>query len=146
LSDTEPPEGILNYPTWLLELNGDRWAVGVEEGRIQGRTLVAKLAGSDDRDQATAFRGAAISVHRDELDDRGLREGEYFWTDLEGLSVETQDGVLLGEVVNLFETGANDVMVVRGERERLLPYLWQQVVLEVDLDSGRMVVNWDPAF
>lgn len=53
---------------------------------------------------------------------------------------------MLGTVDHLFETGANDVLVVVGERERLLPYVWDQVIRGVDLDAGIMRVDWDPDF
>ncbi|MGB5651630.1 MAG: PRC-barrel domain-containing protein, partial [Sedimenticolaceae bacterium] len=65
---------------------------------------------------------------------------------LVGLEVRTLDGVDLGRIGHLFETGSNDVIVVQGERERLIPYIWDQVVREVDLDAGTMLVDWDPEF
>ena len=74
------------------------------------------------------------------------RPGEYYWADLVGLEVRTLDGVDLGRIEQLFETGSNDVIVVQGERERLIPYIWDQVVREVDLDAGTMLVDWDPEF
>ena len=49
-------------------------------------------------------------------------------------------------VKDLMETGANDVIVVEGDRERLIPYIWQRVVRDVDLDGGLMIVDWDPDF
>ena len=72
--------------------------------------------------------------------------GEYYWADLVGLRVETVDGVELGRIEQLFETGSNDVIVVQGDRERLVPYIWEQVVREVDLEAGVMRVDWDPEF
>ena len=72
--------------------------------------------------------------------------GEYYWADLEGLAVETTEGVPLGKVSHLFETGANDVMVVEGERKRLLPFVTGQYIVSVDFEAGRIVVDWDPDF
>ena len=89
--------------------------------------------------------GSDILVPRSALPET-TAPGEYYWADLIGLNVKTLDGVELGRIEQLFETGANDVIVVQGERERLLPYIWQQVVREVDLDAGRMLVDWDPEF
>ena len=60
--------------------------------------------------------------------------------------MRTVDGVGLGRIEQLFETGANDVIVVQGERERLIPYVWERVVREVDLAAGVMVVDWDADF
>ena len=73
------------------------------------------------------------------------KPGEYYWVDLEGLKVATVDGVELGTISHLFNNGANDVIAIKGERERYLPYT-PDVVREVDLDGGRMVVDWDPEF
>jgi 16S rRNA processing protein RimM len=81
-----------------------------------------------------------------------LPSGEYYWYQLEGLDVFTVSGECLGKVHHLMETGSNDVVVVRAtsgsidQRERLIPYLPDQVVQQVDLDQGRMVVDWDPEF
>ena len=47
---------------------------------------------------------------------------------------------------HLCNTGANDVLVVIGERERLIPYIWDQVVQQVDLEAHLLVVDWDPMF
>jgi 16S rRNA processing protein RimM len=125
---------------------GGRWqAWNVAAGRFQGKHLVLKLEGCDDRDRAEALRGADIALPRDRLP-ADTAAGEYYWADLQGLLVVTTEGVELGRIDYLFETGANDVMVVAGERERLLPYVWQQVVREVDLERQRMVVDWDPDF
>lgn len=144
-SDTDPRDNIVRYSPWYID-RGKGWeACELEGGRAHGKTVVVKLAGCDDRDAAAEWVGGTIAVRRDQLDER-LEEGEYYWTDLEGLEVVTTEGVALGRIDHLFETGANDVMVVEGERRRLIPYLWEQVVKEVSLDDRRMVVDWDPEF
>ena len=144
-SDTDPRDNIVGYSPWYLD-RGKGWELcELDEGRAHGKGVVARLAGCEDRDAAAEWIGATIAVRRDQLDDR-LDEGEFYWTDLEGLEVVTTEGVVLGRLDHLFETGANDVMVVKGERERLLPYLWEQVVKEVSLEDRRMVVDWDPEF
>lgn len=144
-SDTDPRDNIVSYSPWYLN-RGEGWEKCVlEGGKVHGKGVVAKLPGCDDRDAAAEWMGALIAVRRDQLDDQ-LVEGEFYWADLEGLEVVTVDGVVLGKLDHLFETGANDVMVVKGDRERLLPYLWEQVVKEVSLEDRRMVVDWDPEF
>jgi 16S rRNA processing protein RimM len=144
-SDTDPRDNIVGYSPWYLN-RGKGWEVcELDGGRAHGKTVVVKLSGCEDRDAAAEWIGSVIAVRRDQLDDR-LEAGEYYWTDLEGLEVVTVDGVALGRVDHLFETGANDVMVVKGDRERLVPYLWEQVVKEVNLEDRRMVVDWDPEF
>lgn len=144
-SDTSPRDNILRYSPWWLLRQGQRETVTVKGGRQQGKTLVAKLAGCEDRDHAEALVGAEIAIPRERLP-ATEGPGEFYWADLVGLAVRTVDGVELGRIETLFETGANDVIVVVGERERLIPYLWQQVVRRVDIAGGVMEVDWDPDF
>ena len=144
-SDTSPRENIVSYSPWHLLREGRREVWKVNAGRLQGKAVVAKLAGCNDRDAAEGLAGAVITIPRTELP-RITRPGEFYWADLVGLAVRTLDGVELGRIDQLFETGSNDVMVVLGDRERLVPYIWQQVVRDVDLDAGVMVVDWDPDF
>jgi 16S rRNA processing protein RimM len=139
-SDTDPPENILRYRPWLV---GDTEMV-VAEGHRQGKALVARLVGCDDRAAAAELTGKSIAVRRRQLPPP--RPDEFYWADLEGLAVATPDGVDLGTVSHLFATGANDVIVVAGERERLVPFLWGQVVQDVDFERRRIVVDWDPEF
>ncbi len=73
-------------------------------------------------------------------------DGSWYWMDLIGLQVVTTGGVVLGQVTGLVETGANDVLVVQGERERLVPFVIDQYVKRVDLDAGLIEVDWDPEF
>jgi len=139
-SDTEPPENILRYRPWLV----DGVETDVLEGRRQGKAVVARLAGCADRDAAVELTGRRIEVYRDQLPPP--KADEFYWIDLEGLDVQTLTGVDLGRVSHLFPTGANDVMVVQGERERLLPFIWGQVIKDVDFERGRILVDWDPEF
>jgi 16S rRNA processing protein RimM len=142
LSDTDPPEGILSYTPWLLGVGSTRWTV--REGKRHGKGLVVSLEGCDDRDRAAALVGQDISVGRDQLPPPSADEP--FWVDLEGLSVVTTEGVELGSIHHLFATGANDVIVVEGERERLLPFIRDDVVKDIDFERRRMLVDWDPLF
>ncbi len=140
VSDTEPPENIFRYRPWMV---GDR-TIGVLERQRNGKTLVARLEGCDDRDTAAGLTNRCISVYRDQLPPP--RANEFYWTDLEGLSVQTTAGRDLGRIGHLFATGANDVMVIQGDRERLLPFIWDDVVRDIDFDQGLMRVDWDPDF
>ncbi|WP_456404810.1 ribosome maturation factor RimM [Thiolapillus sp.] len=142
-SDTRPRENILKYSPWYLQRN-QRWEKWIPvTGRRQGKLVLAKLQGCNDREAARELMDAEIAVQRAQLP---KAKDEFYWADLEGLQVITQQGVELGKVSHLFETGANDVLVVRGDRERLIPWIWKQVILDVDLEQGRMIVDWDPEF
>lgn len=143
-SYTEPRLRIFSYWPWRLTLAGSEFDVADAQGHEQGKRIVAKLPGCDDRDAAAKLIGATIHVPRSALPKP--KRGEYYWTDLEGLTVVDKDGVDLGKVSHLFATGANDVLVVRGERERLIPFVTGQFVIEVDLDAGRITVDWDRDF
>jgi 16S rRNA processing protein RimM len=144
LSGAEPAAALLDYSPWLLLRDGEWKSYKVLDGGVHGKGLVAHLEGVDDRDQAELLRGAEIAVERARLEPLG--EGEYYWADLIGLRVVTTQGVELGRIERLMETGANDVLVVRGERERLIPYLRPEVVTAVDLAAGTLQVDWDPEF
>ena len=143
-SHTAPRKGILSYKTWYLHRNDGWQAYKLAAGHAQGKGVVAQLEGFIDRDQAATLMGIDIAIKREQLPK--LKPGEYYWTDLEGLRVENLEGVELGVVSHLFETGANDVMVVEGDRERLIPYTRGEAVQEVDLEAGRILVDWDPDF
>lgn len=133
------------YATWYLG-GADGWEERtLEQGRRHGKTLVAKLSGCDDREAAIDLMDRIIAVRRSQLPAVSGQD-EFYWTDLEGLSVIDRDGNSLGNVNYLFETGSNDVLVVQGEEEHLIPYIPEQVVLEVDLAKGLIVVDWDPEF
>ena len=146
-SYTEPRLGIFDYQPWLLEN-----ASGVVEehrgasGRAQGKGMVAALAGIGDRDAAAGLVGARIFVARAAMPP--ARPGEFYQSDLEGLEVVNLAGVALGRVSHLFETGANPVLVSREEdgREHLIPYVPDVDVTAVDLDAGRITVDWDGEF
>lgn len=134
----------MSYSPWLLRRNGDAQSYEVADGRTQGKAMIARLTGIDDRDAAAPLVGAEILVARDQFSDTG--EHEFFWIDLVGLRVETEDGQLIGEVDHLLETGANDVLVVDGQRRVLVPFVMNEVVKRVDISGGLIVVDWDPGF
>jgi 16S rRNA processing protein RimM len=144
LSWIEPREEIAEYSPWQIR-QGEGWKEWkVAEFRPHGKGLAARLVGLDDRDQAAALLGADIAVWRDELGEP--EPGQYYWADLVGLEVRHVEGQSFGKVDGLMATGANDVLVVKGERERLVPFIQGQVIKGVDLDAGIISVDWDPDF
>ncbi len=144
-SYTEPRENIVTYSPWYLRTEGGEWSTReVVAGHRHGKGIVAQLRGCDDRDAAAALLGAEVAIRREQLPETA--PGEFYWSDLVGLEVVTREGMLLGRVDHLLETGANDVLVVMGERERLIPYIDGSVILGVDLEGGRIEVDWDPEF
>lgn len=141
--DTETLDGLLDYPEWWLG-RGDQWQkYEVEAAKIHSNTILVKLKGVSDRDAAFAMKSKQVAVRRTALPEP--EDGEYYWSDLIGLQATNLQGVDLGKITEIFETGANDVMVVKGERERLVPFI-DQVVLDVDLEAKTMQVDWDAEF
>lgn len=142
---TEPRENILNYSPWILKKDNKTKEVHVDSGKRQGKSVVACLDNISDRDTAELFTGWEILIRKSQLPKPA--EGEFYWSDLVGLSVETEAGINLGIVDHLIETGANDVLVVNDDKtERLIPFLLEQTVKKVDLDNKLMIVDWDPDF
>lgn len=145
-SDTAPRENILDYHPWYL-LRGGQWqAVEVAEGALNNKGVVVRLRGMDDRNAAETLSGVEIGIAADALP--ALPEDEFYWRDLLGLRVVNTEGVLLGVVEQLVETGANDVMVVVpcpgsiDDGKRLVPWVLDEVVQQVDRDQHTITVDW----
>ena len=141
---TAQPDNLLDYTPWYLKLPGGWQAIEPLAGRHHGKGLVVQLKDCYDRDTAAALAGTDIGVYRSQLPP--VDRDEYYWSDLIGLQVITVGDRLLGVVEQLFETGANDVMVVKGEQEHLVPFITGQVVESVDLDKRIIRVDWDPDY
>jgi len=142
-SNTSPRDNIVNYSPWIIEQGDDRKAVSIT-GRSQGKNVIARLEGCEDRSAAEALTGCRILISPEQLP--GLQAGEYYWSDLIGLQVESLQGEALGVVASMIETGADDVMVLQGDRERLIPFVIDDIVHEVDLERKRLVVDWLPDY
>lgn len=140
ISYTDPAANLADYRPWFVERNGEWAQLSVDQVKPHRRGFVAQVDGVDDRDVALRYSGKSIGVEDSTLPAAG--EDEFYWKDLIGLAVEDQEGAVLGEVSGLIETGANDVIVVRGgSGEVLIPFV-RHVVITVDLDKRRMIVDW----
>ncbi|MFV2004349.1 MAG: ribosome maturation factor RimM [Gammaproteobacteria bacterium] len=169
-SYTDPMEAIVDYSPWYIRPENRKsaaWSkIKLKAGKRQAKTVVAQLEHCSDRDEAQAYIGFEIAIEPDQLE--SLSEtNEFYWRDLMGLRVINQQGIELGVVTNIFETGANDVLVVTseeaaeaghteaghtetehkaGNKERLIPWTMQQAIIAVDLEQGIIEVDWDPDF
>jgi 16S rRNA processing protein RimM len=138
---TAQARNLLDYPAWWVEHNGEWQRHEVAAAKVQtSNTVVARLAGCEDREAAAAFRGRRIAVPRWQLPQAPA--GEYYWADLIGLAVVNGNAQELGRITGILQTGANDVLVVEGDRERLIPFI-AGVVREVDVPAGAVRVEWD---
>ena len=144
-SYTEPREAVLQYKGLLLGRNGTWQSVKVAEGQRHGKSVILRLEGFDDRDQAATLIGTEIGANRSELPE--AEDGHYYWLDLIGLRVVHRDGTELGTIKDMLETGAHDVMVLtseqEGEQERLIPFVKDKVVINVDLHEKQVNVDWE---
>jgi 16S rRNA processing protein RimM len=142
---TEPQGNLVRYQPWILrDAAGREREVSGAKARVGGKGLIGTLPGIEDRDAAEALRGAELFVPRSALPPP--RDGEFYWIDLEGLRVENLEGVDFGRAAFVFPNGANDVLVVRGDRERMIPWVRPDFVRELDFDAGRILVDWDADF
>lgn len=150
-SSTEDAESIFDYQPWFIQRAGKWQQVELESWKRHSQEIIIKVKGIDDRDAAALLTNCEVVVDANSLP--SLEEGDYYWKDLIGCKVTTSKGYELGKVVDLMETGSNDVLVVKanlkdafGVKERLIPFLNEQVIKKVDLATGFIEVDWDPGF
>ena len=136
---SEDPDTLMDFASWRVGRGEQQTHYTVETIQDHGKALVAKLAGIDDRDAAYALRGQEISVAKSDLPPP--EENEFYWSDLIGLTVVNREGIELGKVDSLLESGANDLLVVKGTREHLIPFV-AAFVGKVDLAGGTIEVDW----
>ncbi|EGG93654.1 16S rRNA processing protein RimM [gamma proteobacterium IMCC1989] len=152
-SQTEPPENIFNYQPWYLKTAHGVKPIELADWRAHGKGFVAQIVGIDDRNAAELLCPVDIAIEKDKLS--ALDDGEFYWHQLEGLRVISRfsnQSYDFGIVKKILPTGANDVLVVVGDEqsidqsERLIPYVPDQFVSDIDLANGVMTVDWDPEF
>ncbi len=137
---TEYLDSLFDYDIWYVGSESNWRPSAVEEAEVHGKVLVAKLEGIADRTAAEKLRGQLIAVPRDELPAQD--DDEYYWSDLIGMAVENLSGEAFGTVDSLLETGANDVLVVKGgSGEILIPFI-ASVIQQVDLENRKIRVDW----
>jgi len=138
---TEFNENILEYRPWYIQRENKWTPITIESGRMQGDRVLVKLAGINSPEEARLMTGVPIAVTRSQLPK--LKENEYYWSDLIGLTVINKDGAVLGKVVYLMETGSNDVLVIKGDKEHAIPYLFGTVIKDIDLNKHEIHVDWE---
>lgn len=139
-SFTEPADNIFQYPHWQLDIDGQLKSIEVSKHQSHGNHFIVQLKNVDDCDQASMLKNHDILVERNTLPN--LKKGQYYWADLIGLTVKNRQNETLGVIDHLFETGANDVIVVKGTKEILIPYL-PHIIKSVDLQKQQMIVDWE---
>jgi 16S rRNA processing protein RimM len=143
-SFTDPKDNILSYPGWFAYIDGQWQTIELLEVKPQANKMIALVKGYEQRSLAEQLVNHEIAVKRCNLP--ALEEGNYYWHDLIGMQVINQENILLGQVVDIIATGANDVLVLSGERKRLIPYLMDKVIQNVSLETKTIKVDWDKDF
>ncbi|ARU64291.1 ribosome maturation factor RimM [Histophilus somni] len=150
-SSTEQAESIFDYQPWFLKIKGQWQPIELESWKFHNHELIVKLKGINEREVAQTLANVEIGVNLSVFP--LLDEGDFYWHDLIGCQVVNLQGYAMGVVSEMMETGANDVLVVRastkdafGKKERLIPFLYEQVVKRVDLSSKTIEVDWDAGF
>lgn len=142
-SYTDPLTNILNYRKWFVNHQGEWLPFIVESARPHGNSIVAKLVGIDDPDIAKQYTNNPIGIDRDLLPTPSA--DEYYWDDLVELTVTTSTGAILGKVVEVRNTGANDILIIQGDKRHLVPFI-DHVIQTVDLNKKSIIVDWDYDF
>lgn len=111
----------------------------VENARLQKNMLILKLKDVNTMNEAEELRNNTISVKRTKKE---LPEGTYYIADLIGLEVYTDEGILLGKVTDIYNTGANDIYTVKTleNKEILLPAI-KDVIKQVDVQNEKIIVH-----
>lgn len=134
---TDFPERIKIGSTLFLGETHD--TVLVESIRTKGRFLLLGFDGYDDRDQVNQLRNSI--VYKQGAGIPSLPEGEYYHHQLIGMKIVTESGETLGKVIEILETGANDVLVVDQNGVELLLPVIKDVIIKVDLPAGEIKVR-----
>jgi 16S rRNA processing protein RimM len=138
-SYTDPPQGIASYAEWEVVRGTEVRRVTVLESKRAGQAIAVRLEGIDTREAAQLLVGAEVRVDRSELP--APEAGKYYWHDFVGLAAFNREGQALGRVAEVLELPAHPVLVLKGERERLVPLVPDRLVA-VDLEAGKVTLDW----
>ena len=141
-SFSSPPENILNYPSWIINNQGEEDFYSIEQGRKQNNKIVVKLEKIDDRNTAESLINSKIQIQRSNLPK--LSNENYYWSDLVGLSVLSSEEKVIGKIESLIETGANDVMVIITLKDEriLIPFVMHEIIKEVNVELSYIKIDW----
>jgi len=142
-SHTRPPENIFQFARWQLKsASGRVISRSITEHKYQGKKLLVKMQGVDDRTTAEGLVGLEIFIDQDQLP---ALSDEYYWRELIGLTVKDTNGIELGDIIDLMETGANDVLLLKHRNGTSLAIPWlPEVIIDVDIEQSVLIADWEP--
>jgi 16S rRNA processing protein RimM len=142
-SHTRPLDNIFQFKNWQLKSDsGKIISRTVLEHKHQGKKLLVKMQDVDDRTTAEELVGLDVCINRDQLP---ALTNEHYWHDLIGLTVKDTHGVELGEIMDIMETGSNDVLLLKDSKDKSLAIPWlPEIVLEIDVEQSLLIADWEP--
>lgn len=143
-SFTEPRDNILRYTDWHAFLNNKWQPIKLLTVETQSKAIIAQVEGYPERELVARLTNIEIGIQQEQL--APLKPGEYYWHQLIGMQVVNQKGDSFGVVTEILPTGANDVLVIQGEKRHLIPYLPDQFILSIDDQQRQITVDWDVDF
>ena len=144
VSFTDPRDNIMQYKDWHIQLH-DHWQpLDLLHLEMNNKFILTQVAGYQEREDVARLTNKDIAIKRDQLP--VLEQGDYYWHELIGMRVQNIEGASLGTVTEIMSTGANDVLVVVGEKRQLVPYLPGRSVITVDNSQRVITVDWDLDF
>ena len=144
ISFTEPRDNIFKYPHWHAYINEHWQPLRLVEKELTAKHFLVRIEGYTERHQAANLTNIKVGILKKELP--SLPPDEYYWHELIGMVVTNLQGIVLGKVIDLLPTGANDVLIVEGKRQHFIPYLPGQFVVKIDKNGKSMTVDWDEDF
>ena len=146
-SFTHPRDNILNYQPWLVkcERTNEYESMTVRHVEQHSKGLIVKFERFANREQAQSLTNREIAIRQEQLP--ALDAGEYYWRDLIGLKVINLENIELGTVSRLIDTGSNDVLLTEGgKKQYCIPYILDEYVTNINLDTQEITVDWDEDF
>ncbi|KTC90794.1 ribosome maturation factor RimM [Fluoribacter dumoffii] len=143
-SFTEPRDNVLKYANWHAFINNKWQPIKLTHAEVQNKSIIVQVEGYPERESVACLTNIEIAVQQEQLET--LKPGEYYWHQLIGMKVINQQGELFGNVTEIIPTGANDVLVIEGNKRHLIPYLPGQFILDIDSNRQIITVDWDVDF
>ena len=133
---TDTPELLCEFDR--LFIGKEKAEIYIDRARVAKNMVIAKIEGIDTVEAAEKYRNKVLFMHRDDLE---LDEDTYFIQDLIDMEVKDADsGFVYGKITDVLQNGANDVYVIKGDREYLVPAI-PDVVISTDIDSNIMLIR-----
>ena len=138
-SFTRPPENLFNFKNFFLDVDGDKENINIDKFSKSGKNYILKVESLDSIEEIERLKNKEIFIKSEDLPK--LKENEFYWKDLIGMEVRQIDGTVIGVVVEIIETGSDDVLVVeKNNKKELIPFNFGEIIKEVSDNS--IIVDW----